>query len=215
MSSIARSNLDFLIGGGTFGQIATKTLLSQKRTQYPNQYRASDFEKQLGKRVHDCVGLIKGYLWTNDNGKIVYNPSQDKDVSGMLQNCNEIGNITSIPEIAGVLVFMQGHVGVYIGNGEVIEAKGHAYGVVKTKLKERPWKTYGKLKWIIYEEDRAMEKELTMQEKCKEIQRIAQLDDNTGLYLQMYRYNTALIDKLYNISKFAEIGRKSMRENDL
>lgn len=39
---------------------------------------------------------------------------------------------------------------MYIGNGKVIEAKGHAYGVVETELKKRPWTTYGKLSWINY-----------------------------------------------------------------
>lgn len=124
-----------------FGQIATKNLFEQKKKQYPNQYTASDFTSQFGKRVHDCVGLIKGYLWTNENGKIIYNASEDKDVSGIKANCI-VGKIKDIPEIKGILVFMNGHVGVYIGNGEVIEAKGHKFGVVKTKLKERPWTEY-------------------------------------------------------------------------
>ena len=34
-------------------------------------------------------------------------------------------------------------IGVYIGNGEVIEARGHAYGVVKSKLKDRNFTQYG------------------------------------------------------------------------
>lgn len=32
-----------------------------------------------------------------------------------------------------------GHIGVYIGNGEVIEAMGTKYGVVKTQLEGRGW----------------------------------------------------------------------------
>lgn len=114
--------------------------------------------------MHDCVGLIKGYLWTND-GKLTYNASQDKDVSGMLAQCNAIGSVKNIPEVAGMLVFMKGHVGVYIGNGEVIEARGHKYGVVKTKLKERPWEVFGRLKWLEYvdeEEDMLDGKIVTM-----------------------------------------------------
>lgn len=148
--NIAKNNLGYRIGGGTFGQVATKALYEQKKKQYPTQYLANDFKYQFGKRVHDCVGLIKGYLWTDDNGKLKYNIDNDKDVQGMLANCNEIGDIQKLPELPGVLVFMKGHVGVYIGNGNVIEAKGHAYGVVETKLKDRPWVTYGKLKWINY-----------------------------------------------------------------
>ena len=113
--SIARISSDFHTGGGTFGQVATKSLYEQKKKQYPTQYTATDFQTQYGKRVHDCVGLIKGYLWTNDNGKLVYDPAQDKDVSGFYQNCFEVGNIQNIPETEGTLVFMKGHVGVYIG----------------------------------------------------------------------------------------------------
>ena len=45
---------------------------------------------------------------------------------------------------------MRGHVGVYIGNGEVIEARGHEYGVVKTKLARRPWKRWAYIDEIEY-----------------------------------------------------------------
>lgn len=107
---------------------------------------------QYGQKVHDCVGLIKGYLWSeNLSSTPIYNSKQDKDVNGMKANCVETGNIKSIPELPGVLVFMPGHVGVYVGNGEVIEARGHLYGVVKTKLKDRPWTEWGKLKWLRYQ----------------------------------------------------------------
>lgn len=139
---------------GTFGQVATRSLYEQKKKQYPNQYKADDFKCQYGLRVHDCVGLIKGYLLSNDKGQLSFNENTfrkyDKDVSGMLANCSEVGDIKNIPDIPGVLVFMKGHVGVYIGNGKVIEAKGHAYGVVKTDLRKRGWEKYGKLKWITY-----------------------------------------------------------------
>ena len=57
-----------------------------------------------------------------------------------------------MPDIPGVCVFManMGHVGVYIGNGEVVEAMGHAYGVVKTKLAGRGWAYWGMPEWISY-----------------------------------------------------------------
>ena len=134
---------------GTFGQKATENLLRQKSIQYPTQYKWTDFVDQYGEKVHDCVGLIKGYLWSeNLSSTPIYNSKQDKDVSGMKANCTETGNIKTIPELPGVLVFMPGHVGIYVGNGEVIEARGHLYGVVKTKLKYRPWTEWGKLNWI-------------------------------------------------------------------
>lgn len=142
---------------GTFGQIATESLYNQKKKQYPKYYTANDFKSQFGQRVHDCVGLIKGYLWSETpNSTPIYNSKQDKDVSGMKANCTETGDIKTLPELKGVLVFMSGHVGIYIGNGEVIEARGHSYGVVKTKLAERKWISWGKLRWIEYEEELKM-----------------------------------------------------------
>ena len=57
-----------------------------------------------------------------------------------------------MPEIPGVLVFMPGHVGIYCGDGKVVEARGFHYGVVETKLNERPWENWGKCPWIKYPE---------------------------------------------------------------
>jgi hypothetical protein len=44
-----------------------------------------------------------------------------------------------------------GHVGLYIGNGKVIEARGADYGVVTTKLNERQWTHWGMLDWLEYD----------------------------------------------------------------
>lgn len=134
---------------GTFGQIATESLYQQKKNQYPSYYTATDFKSQYGEMVHDCVGLIKGYRWRN-NDKLEYRANQDVDVSGMLKLCSKQGAISTMPDVIGTLVFMNGHVGVYIGNGEVIEARGHAYGVVKTKLRNRPWTKWGQPDWLEY-----------------------------------------------------------------
>lgn len=137
---------------GCFGNISTKELYSAKKRQYPQQYQWSCPVNQLGIRVHDCIGLVKGYLWSDAvNSAPKYNASQDVSANGMLDKCAVKGSISSMPDIPGILVFLPGHVGVYIGDGYVIEAKGHAYGVVKTKLAGRGWKSWGKCPWITYE----------------------------------------------------------------
>ena len=138
---------------GTFGQTASAALLTQKRAQYPEYYTADDFESQFGKRVHDCVGLIKGYLWCDTpDSEPIYNAAQDVAVSGLFMACPESGSIGTMPDLPGVCVFMRdmSHVGVYIGGGYVIEATGHARGVVKTKLAGRGWALWGKPRWISY-----------------------------------------------------------------
>jgi hypothetical protein len=90
----------------------------------------------------------------------------------MLNKCKEKGAIGTIPEIPGVLVFYPGHVGVYEGNGNVIEAMGHSQGVVRTKLKDRPWKNWGKCPWIDYSKKptvTATVKKKTLDELAKEV----------------------------------------------
>ena len=139
---------------GCFGQTANAGLLAQKRTQYPERYTADDFESQFGKRVHDCVGLIKGYLWCDTpDSEPIYKASQDVAVSGLFMVCPENGSIDTMPDLPGVCVFMRdmSHVGVYVGDGWVVEATGHARGVVKTKLAGRGWGLWGKPRWISYE----------------------------------------------------------------
>lgn len=141
---------------GTFGQIASAGLLVQKRTQYPDRYNTygDECKKQYGQKVHDCVGLIKGYLWCDTpDSEPIYKASQDVAVSGLFTACPENGSIGTMPDIPGVCVFMRdmSHVGVYIGDGYVVEATGHARGVVKTKLAGRGWGLWGKPRWISYE----------------------------------------------------------------
>ena len=62
----------------------------------------------------------------------------------------EWGTIDTIPEIPGIAVRYAGHVGIYIGNGEVIEERGFKYGCVKTKLKDRKWLHWYKIPTIKY-----------------------------------------------------------------
>ena len=140
---------------GTFGQTANASLLAAKRAQYPSYYQANDFQSQFGKKVHDCVGLVKGYRWCDSpDGEPQYVGSQDVAVSGLYTQCDKKGTLASMPDIPGVCVFQadMGHVGVYIGDGYVVEAMGHAYGVVKTQLHNRNWSLWGMPSWLTYNE---------------------------------------------------------------
>ncbi len=156
----AKAQLGLPYWYGTFGLIATEALYKTKKKQYPKYYASwNDFPTQYGKRVHDCVGLIKGYLWSDTpTSTPKYTVSQDVSANGMRNACKEKGDISTMPDIPGVLVFMNGHVGVYIGGGFVIEARGHEYGVVKTKLSGRGWKWWGKCPWISYDKNTSAEK---------------------------------------------------------
>lgn len=129
---------------GTYGQKSSAALYKAKKKQYPKYYTASDFSKQYGKKVHDCAGLIKGALWCDTPESLPkYNAKQDYGATGFYNAAKKKGKISTFDKVNGRLVFKgndktKSHVGVY-EDGYVIEAKGHAYGVVKTKFNAKSW----------------------------------------------------------------------------
>lgn len=142
---------------GTFGHVLTEGQYASKLAQYPEGVgNYADFIRAnwLGGRTTDCVGLIKGYGWLNpETLSIDYGTNGMPDLSAnqMYYTASESGTIDSIPEIPGLAVWHDGHIGVYIGNGEVIEAMGTMYGVVKTELEGRGWTHWLKIAYINYD----------------------------------------------------------------
>lgn len=139
---------------GTFGQILTPALLEFKLKQYPleiGQYKDYIQSNYVGKRTVDCVGLIKSYLWW-DGKNPLYQAETDKTADALFQMAVEKGNISTLPGICGVAVYYKGHVGIYIGNGKVIEARGTKYGVVETNLGDRPWTHWFKVPFVKYQD---------------------------------------------------------------
>lgn len=137
-----------------FDRLITEAYLQQKAKQFPNQYSASYLQrsrKWLGRYAGDCVGLIKAYYW-QDGDRIVYRHNNRADVSanGMHNLATVKGAISTMPDVPGLYVHFDGHIGVYIGGGEVVEARGVDYGVVKTKLKDRPWRNWGQVPYVEY-----------------------------------------------------------------
>ena len=141
---------------GTFGNTATAALYESKRQEYPAQYEDTDFTDQFGCRVHDCSGLVKGYFWSEGpDAEPEYASAGFPDLSanGIAEKCGASENMAAMPEEMGLLLFMPGHVGVYVGGGRVIEARGHRWGVVETALAERPWRRWGRCPGLKYGED--------------------------------------------------------------
>ena len=142
---------------GTFGSVLTEGLFQAKLDQYPDgvgNYEEFIRNNWVGKRTTDCCGLIKGYGWLDpETMSINYgtNGMPDLGANQMYYNASESGTIDTIPEIPGLAVWHDGHIGVYIGNGYVIEAMGTKYGVVKTQLEGRGWTHWLKVEYINYD----------------------------------------------------------------
>ena len=100
------------------------------------------------------MGLIKGYGWLSpDTMTIDYGSNGMPDVGAnqMYYNATRKGTIDTIPEVPGLAVRKSGHIGVYIGGGQVIEAMGTRYGVVKTQLQGRGWTHWLEIPYINYD----------------------------------------------------------------
>ena len=142
---------------GTYGQVLSQGAYASKLEQYPDGVgKYADFIQAnwIGRRTADCVGLIKGYGWYDpESQNFVYgsNGMPDTGANQMYYVATESGPISSIPDIPGLAVWHDGHIGVYIGHGEVIEAMGTMYGVVKTQLAGRGWTHWLKIPYINYD----------------------------------------------------------------
>lgn len=156
------NNYKTIYAYGTWGQVLTDKVITNKSKQYPNWYtsqRQSMLRNLIGKGyyVFDCVGLIKGVLWGwcgngTPNGGAVYQANGVPDVSanGMISKCTDVStNFSNIT--MGEVVWMSGHIGVYYQNNQVIECSPAFQNKVQiTNLSQRKWKKHGKLPWITY-----------------------------------------------------------------
>lgn len=123
---------------GSFGNILTPSFLAQKLSQgggvgVYNARHKDYLNKFLNKRVSDCYGLVKGFHWWN-GGNVKYVATQDRNQEGAYTAAKEKGPLSTMPEIPGLVLWMKGHAGIYIGNGEFIECAGAPRGMFKGKI---------------------------------------------------------------------------------
>lgn len=144
---------------GTYGSVLDETLLTSKISQYPDEVGGyEEFIRQnwLGGRTADCVGLIKGYGWYNTETaqtQIGANGMPDISANTMYENATEKGTIDTIPEIPRLAVWHEGHIGIYIGNGEVVQAANTNAGVIRTPIDQGGWTHWLKIPYINYVEE--------------------------------------------------------------
>lgn len=109
----------------------------------------------------DCVGLIKSYYWSGkaDGGTGSPNystrrPFPDVNAGTMFSVATVKGTIDTMPETPGLVVYCKSHphVGVYIGDGWVIEStlSARGDGVVKTRLGAFGWEYWMQCPYIDY-----------------------------------------------------------------
>ena len=148
---------------GTYWLKAALSILTSKSKQYPDHYgsnRTSTYQKHIaeGRMVCDCVGMIKGFFWSQNGAQAATagygkHNCPDTNANGMYKLCKVSGPIKTLPDTPGLIVWNSGHIGVSLGDGYAIEARGFAHGVVKTKIKDRSWTNWGRLPMLEYVAD--------------------------------------------------------------
>lgn len=125
--------------------------------------RYAQLAQYAGKGYYgcDCVGLIKSYYWSGRSdggtGSPNYGAKDFPDVNaGMMYSAAKVkGSISTLPETPGLILYCKTHphVGIYVGNGEVIECtlSRRGDGVVRTKLKDFTWEYWFECPYIAYE----------------------------------------------------------------
>ena len=191
---------------GTYGLILTESHLALKQQQYPNQInKYIDFIKSecINKRTVDCVGFIKSYLWWNI-GDVKYDAATDTSANGMYYLSVEKGKISSMPEILGLCLWKNGHVGVYIGQGKVIEARGTKEGVICCSISDNTWSHWFKCPYITYPQitweqiiDEFADHPVEWKTAIKVLKNAAKADGNLGS-LEIFKYLPDLLEKIYN-----------------
>ena len=113
----------------------------------------------------DCVCLVKGLLWgwTGDKSKAYggatygSNGVPDINADAMIKVCKEVSTDFSKIEV-GEAVWLEGHIGVYVGNGLAVECTPKwknnvqitACNCTKSGYNRRNWTKHGKLPYVIY-----------------------------------------------------------------
>lgn len=154
----------------------TESLQSRKAKQYPSHYgssRTSRYRDDIAKKkvCADCIGAAKGYAWTGGGQGVMESIGTDKTFSSKYgaNNCPDKGansmfsyakskgmdwgGIASLPEVVGLALHKDGHVGYYVGNGEAVEWKSFADGCIRSKVAGRGWTSWYRLPFIDYGEN--------------------------------------------------------------
>ena len=136
---------------GTAGVLwtAEKQAEIEKTTDESRSASRKYGSKWIGHYVADCSGLVK-YLCRQLHVTVPHGSNSIWD--GYVR---KKGFLVGQEIPVGALVFKVRnndyyHVGIYVGNGEVVEAQGTRTGVVKSKLSD--WSNYALLKELSYPE---------------------------------------------------------------
>ena len=91
-----------------------------------------------GVHLSDCSGMIYAYTGTA------------RSSSSQIGSASASGSVSSIPRIHGLGLWMQGHVGVYVGGGMAVDCRDYGYNVVYEGVTQHRWVKWYKVPGVTY-----------------------------------------------------------------
>lgn len=133
---------------GATGWICTRARLEQQARQYP-LYAPMILRygpKWIGRRCFDCAQLTREAASAAGMRLPSGSSSQWRDA----QAWKERGTIDTLPDEPGLFLFTQKlgrmtHTGVSVGGGWEVDARGHAYGVVRRRIEDTSFTHWARL----------------------------------------------------------------------
>jgi peptidoglycan hydrolase-like protein with peptidoglycan-binding domain len=147
---------------GVNGKIVTEALIQAKADQYPDHYdgykivngqRISYIDcsrKWIGKMAYDCSSISD--LFTG-NDKSANGWLAAATVKGKINLDPDKGPIVMPPNRPGIELHSDEHMGIYLGDEYVVQARGVLYGVVKTKIEVNNWTDWCENPFVDYSDD--------------------------------------------------------------
>lgn len=116
---------------GAKGKVLTQAQINTWAKLHPGTFTAnyiSKAKKYIGKECTDCSGLIS---WFTGILRGSYNYKDTATQTVPIKQLDET--------MIGWALWKPGHIGIYIGNGYCIEAKGIDFGCIKSKVSATAW----------------------------------------------------------------------------
>lgn len=145
--AIKKLGTPYVYGAKGANGVFTDAQLKQLMRSYPGMFTTTYIakaKKRVGKVCCDCSGLISWYTDHVLGSAQLYSAASKRGL---------ISDIKNAP--IGAVLWHEGHVGVYIGNGMCVEEKGIDYGCVESKVSNTRFTHWLLFSWIDYDKSQS------------------------------------------------------------
>ena len=127
---------------GATGQVLTRQELDKLIARHGANVKMPTAEKWIGKKVFDCAGLVSQAVRINLRLSMVSGASSQWKGNYW----DKKGTVDTLPKDRVVILYREAptanpmqHTGIYLGNGQVVDARGTSSGVLLSDISKYAW----------------------------------------------------------------------------